>query len=179
MGCDIHVYVARRTHDKNGYHFEAAPLYRKTHLFKGETGDPFLLEEIDVGRSYTLFGILAGVRGSSCEPIAEARGLDNVCPPEIRAEYDKLIDDPMSCHDASWYDMSEIRCALSDKKRYPKWYTYLDEDENGKTVKVKDKSEPGPHQVLKDFYDAVMWFANQAWYYAEPDDIRIYFWFDS
>lgn len=167
IGCDIHCHLAHRRKDKNGYHWEAAPIYEKVDAEYME------LCEAYKGRDYQLFGVLAGVRDVSYEPIAEPRGLGDICPAEIVKEYERGggFD---TYHHASWLGLDEIVEALHDKRRYPKWETYLDND--GKRVKT---GEEGPHKSLKRFYETMMAFAEIAWYYPEPQDIRIYFWFDS
>lgn len=178
MGCDIHCYVAKRVKDNNGYHYEAAPIYRKQrkNWLDDDSEMVYNLCDIDVGRDYQLFGVLAGVRYLGFEQIADARGFDEFCPEEIRAQYEEFSED---YHDVSFYNMNEIKEAIKDKKRYPKWNTYDTEDEDGNLVEVKDKNDPGPHQSLKWFYKHVMEFANQAWYFVEPEDVRVYFWFDN
>ena len=172
IGCDIHCYLARRLKDKNGYHWEAAPIYEKIGAWR-ENPEHMELCEAYKGRNYQLFGVLAGVRNISYEPIVEPRGLGGACPAEIVKEYER--GGGLSCyHHASWLGLDEIADALRDKKRYPKWETYLCED--GSRVKT---GEEGPHKSLKRFYEAMMAFAEIAWYYVDPQDVRVYFWFDS
>ena len=81
---------------------------------------------------------------------------------------------PSYYHHASWLGLDEIADALRDKKRYPKWETDLCED--GSRVKTGEK---GPHKSLKRFYEALMAFAKIAWYYVDPQNVRVSFWFDS
>mgnify|MGYP006871893195 FL=1 len=172
MGCDIHCYLAHRVRDKNGYHWEAAPIYEKVGVW-GEDSEHMELCEAYKSRNYRLFGVLAGVRDVSYEPIVEPRGLGYACPAEIAKEYERG-GGLSNYHHASWLGLDEIAEALHDKKCYPKWETYLCED--GRRVKT---GEEGPHKSLKRFYEAIMAFAEMAWYYVEPQDVRVYFWFDS
>ncbi len=84
MGCDIHSYVYHR---------------------KG-TGElkTYLCSEIDLGRDYGLFGLLAGVRGE--HTLFEARGFPQDVPSRITFEYDRRIDD---VHNASWLTTDEVK----------------------------------------------------------------------
>lgn len=52
MGTDCHMYLEKKT--RKGWK---------------------MLKEIDIGRNYTLFGLLAGVRDGSIKPIAHPKGL--------------------------------------------------------------------------------------------------------
>lgn len=91
MGCDIHMYA------------EAL-----------RDGAWYDLGEIDVGRSYWLFGILAGVRHPVDQPIAAARGLPAGCvhldPRD--GSYDRTWGgDPdtwLGEHSFSWCWLSEL-----------------------------------------------------------------------
>jgi hypothetical protein len=102
MGCDIHICVELREHADSPWQ-EINP--EKWHWWSQEHGDVFTdthdppklpLPEgqtwLDFGnrwyrdRNYTAFGILAGVRSHSVEPILEPRGLPSDVCDSIRAQ---------------------------------------------------------------------------------------------
>lgn len=84
MGCDIHSYV---------YHRQG----------KGPL-NTFLCMELNLGRDYGLFGLMAGVRGE--HKLFDARGFPEDTPHRIRFDYDRRIDD---VHDASWLTTGELK----------------------------------------------------------------------
>lgn len=84
MGCDIHPYVCYRTGEGR---------------LKSFQHDPFSL-----GRDYTLFGLLAGVRGTHA--LFEARGFPEEVPFHINLAFDRRADDT---HDASWLTTAEVK----------------------------------------------------------------------
>src|ERR1700674_1108907 len=53
------------------------------------------------GRSYRLFGLLAGVRGGNFQSLALPRGR----PTDIS---DTLVEEGYACHTHSWYLLSEL-----------------------------------------------------------------------
>lgn len=79
MGCDIHAFIE--------YYHMPVDSTLSTHA---------LTDEINFGRSYCLFSLLAGVRGS-CDPVVKPRGLPN--NPDISYEtsckyYLQVVDLP-------------------------------------------------------------------------------------
>lgn len=99
MGCDCTAYV--ETQDAAGGWNFAGP-----HDMDGEPAPWY------VPRNYQLFGLLAGVRDKSVEPISPPRGLPDDVSTEVWAAH--LEEDEQS-HSTSWLTMSELsRCAAID-----------------------------------------------------------------
>lgn len=85
MGCDIHAYVEKRVGD----HWEALEF-----------------EIFEDGRSYSIFGFLAGVRNySAVTPIAEPRGLPADVSDTVRASFEQWGGDG---HTSSWLTLEEL-----------------------------------------------------------------------
>ncbi|GAB5519425.1 MAG: hypothetical protein RhofKO_16760 [Rhodothermales bacterium] len=106
MGCDIHPYLARRTGE-------------------GKL-EPFICNALDLGRSYVMFGLMAGVRGDVC--LFEPRGLPEDIPSTYKFDYDR--DDEV--HSASWLTTAEVRAvadafpdAVEQRTGEPFMYVYL------------------------------------------------------
>lgn len=193
MGCDIHAHVIvkrpvyRSSVSKSGgvehrvvdYEWRLVNNWRKNEFYdKGLPDDgydntPLVPAECFSGRNYTLFGVLAGVRSMEYDPIDDPRGLPLGCPKELEDYIEKAWGD--SAHSHSWLSLGELDRAVKDKKRYPKWMTW--EDEDGRVH--KDKSEYGPHVFLKDFRDSVRAFADADSYYDDAESVRVVFFFDS
>jgi hypothetical protein len=93
MGCDIHVYVEKKTNGKWDR----------------------VLKKFDLGRNYKLFSIFANVRngygfagsdtGDALEYIAEPKGLPKDLTKEVEKEYLELGSD---AHTPSWLTLKEI-----------------------------------------------------------------------
>lgn len=84
MGCDIHCFVEKKV--KSSWK---------------------LVEKLEVGRNYTLFGKMAGVRDRSVEPISEPRHL----PDDISDELEKLYTESYRewCFSVSWLSSAEMK----------------------------------------------------------------------
>lgn len=100
MGCDIHhFFEVRRGNRWYSVHAEIPSPYGG--------GEVSLLGAPDLGRNYSLFGHLAGVRHSPVlGPIAEPRGLPEDISPEVQRQADFWEDD---AHSHSWLTLKEIR----------------------------------------------------------------------
>lgn len=98
MGCDIHVHVERRVND----------------VWEPVSGD------FDPGRSYLLFGALAGVRNQTFTCIADPRGIPEDSCGEIQAHWEQWSGDG---HSASYYLVSEL---LEARELTQPVETYLD-----------------------------------------------------
>lgn len=84
MGCDIHPYICYR----NG---------------EGKLKQ-FMYSELDLGRDYTFFGLLAGVRGK--HKLFEAKGFPEDVPSHVLFDFNRRADDT---HDASWLTTAELK----------------------------------------------------------------------
>ncbi|WP_300673633.1 hypothetical protein [Desulfoluna sp.] len=104
MGTDINLYAEKKVGDK---------WVLATGMEKNEWYDPnnplkseFSPIQIEVGRNYDLFALLAGVRNySDVESISDPRGLPNDVCQEISAEYKTYEDASFS---PSWLLVSEL-----------------------------------------------------------------------
>lgn len=116
MGCDIHMYL------------ETKPKLN---------GKWRLKKEIDIGRNYILFGLLAGVRYDLLPPISESRGL----PYDLSKELRRSLNEDISSDDLDgpWLgDHSFSYLDLADFQEYEEWECVEDENEYGVQDVVKD-----------------------------------------
>ena len=82
MGCDIHTFVEAK---------------------KNNTW--YLFDKIDVRRDYDLFGLLAGVRSITYEPLFLPRGLPDNLSVALQIYHDYYKKD---VHTESWFNRNEI-----------------------------------------------------------------------
>lgn len=82
MGCDIHAFIEIKKEGR----------WRFT-------------KELDIDRSYWLFGNLAGVRDESQKPIASPRGLPDDCSQAIRDLSEQWGDDGHSHSFVAWSEI--------------------------------------------------------------------------
>lgn len=128
MGCDIHVFLEKRNKDTNQW--ESMSLYKKN---SDNTYEPIPVYD---GRNYELFGLLAGVRGSShffsggYGYIVEPRGLPSDLSPYTQNEWEKGKDESgrQWWHTPTWYDFCELET-----------YAYLLKDFD-ETIKEKNRT---------------------------------------
>ena len=106
MGCDIHCNLEyRRNKESDWYDID---LYKKNKYF-GEDDEPeYWKVSLYNGRSYFLFGLLAGVRNYSVEPIRQPRGIPDDVSESIKEYYNNWGDD---AHTPSWYTLYELKSA--------------------------------------------------------------------
>ena len=127
MGCDINVTLER--YNEESKRWEPLNLYRKN---PDDTFEPIPVYN---GRDYELFGLLAGVRGSShffggdYGYLVEPRGLPKDMSVQAQLEWENGKDEhgKMWWHTPTWYDFCELDT-----------YAYLLNDFN-KEMKKKNK----------------------------------------
>lgn len=74
-------------------------------------GAKIRLREVYVGRSYTLFGVLAGVRGTKLPGFTEEpRGY----APDVSWRYKAMYPEDSDFHSHSWYTLAELQKAKAD-----------------------------------------------------------------
>lgn len=192
MGADIHCYVIckKKAYSQSilengatcwtvsGYEWKLANVWEKNVDFRSGSDDPWDNTEYFPAscfhdRNYQLFGVLAGVRSSEYPQMDIVRGLPGGCPQELRDYIENQWGD--SCHDVTWYSLGELNKAVKNKKKWPKYDTWY--DENG--VAHKDKESYGPHYGLKRLRDSVLHFADMEGWFDDPEDIRVVIFFDS
>jgi hypothetical protein len=100
MGCDIHI-VAERKNPTTGL-YEPWGTFTERHGSFVQDGPKEFMNEIYEGRNYTLFGVLAGVRGGDDHMIAPPRGLPTDMSPEV-AKYHEDVD-----HTPSYLTLREL-----------------------------------------------------------------------
>jgi hypothetical protein len=106
MGCDIHAVAEARMGKlwvpiKLGVEFYwAGKELRKSLRNPGSTYEFYSIH--DLGRNYTLFSLLAGVRGPE-EPMKEPTGLPNDMYPDLYM----ALNDP-DLHTPTWYEAQEL-----------------------------------------------------------------------
>lgn len=97
MGCDCIAYVEVKKELATWYWEPAGP--------RDVDGD---LAQWFVPQNYRLFGLLAGVRDESVEPLSPPRGLPDDVSSEIEMAHRENQED---AHSASWFTLSELmRC---------------------------------------------------------------------
>lgn len=150
MGCDITLFVEVRR------------------------GDEWALSdlELDVGRSYGLFGFLADVRNYSEVPvIAEPRGIPEDVSRQVREEHDDWGSS------ASWLTLGEL---LNFDYEQVFWDRRITREVSPGSFDGAARAEEGEgrHLSVREFLG--------PWYFAvlerlrslgAPDEVRIVFWF--
>lgn len=121
MGCDIHLSIEYRTKQDRPWTLLSTPIPDRYE--PGGTTD--LLSDILLdGRSYALFGILAGVRMRDGDPISEPRGLPNDMSVELEKRI-KADETWLGDHSFSWLTFREIHehsRFWEIKEIYPLWF---------------------------------------------------------
>ena len=138
MGCDIHLFIEK--YNEESKRWESLNLYRKN---PDDTYEPIPVYN---GRDYELFGLLAGVRGSShffgsdYGYLAEPRGLPEDMSVQAQLEWEngKDEDGKMWWHTPTWYDFCELDT-----------YAYLLNDFN-KEMKKKNKKIEELEKKIKE-----------------------------
>ncbi len=102
MGCDIHCWAEIR--NKETRRWELAPCHGPEERWGMAESDPHYLTDLDVGRDYDLFAILAGVRNrNDVTPIAEPRGLPADMDPRLAKMAEIYLE-----HTPSWLLVREV-----------------------------------------------------------------------
>lgn len=169
MGADIHVYLER--YNKESKRWEHLSLYKKN---DDDSFDPI---QVYNSRNYELFGLLAGVRGSShffseCYGyIVEPRGIPEDISSYARLEWEKGKDEDGTqwWHTPTWYDFCEL-----------KTYAHLLSEMNNGIKKRDEKirlleDEIGKLNMQNDD-EGCDWFGD---YYSDEDDEEEYTAFDA
>lgn len=125
MGCDIHVHCEYRK-DKNSQWINCDNFYLNPYVDAADKWENFVPDErysidkkmyrrdIYDGRSYEMFGVLAGVRSVSSHQIDEPRGL----PDDVHWLTKKLFDEEENwIHSTSWLYAEELFDWKKDRKR--------------------------------------------------------------
>lgn len=159
MGCDIHFYVERRT--KDGWEYVEPPKgfdvehekwlgYAKAHGYAH--GPPSFYSD----RNYRLFGILAGVRDPTVDPIAPPREVPDDMSITVRKAHD-----PRYHHSHSWLTLAEI----------------LGHDwEQRPPCRYDPEVDESLAEQVGDFYTKTLPALKKL---GDPADVRVVFWFDS
>lgn len=117
MGCDIHLFVEKRTkrgwqnrqgcrwHETPEHHERLVEVFQKQGRDIATLAPPSTKPCFDPGRNYLLFSILAGVRGDGI-PIAPPRGLPNDVSARVFREAERYGPDG---HSHSWLTLAELQ----------------------------------------------------------------------
>lgn len=182
MGRDISVYAEYR--DKKTLKWNIVPIKvrRKTYVPSDPEQYPQVYDRVEfewwyaqpwTGRNSELFDILDCNSNSYDSILSYPRGLPVDISPEVKEEHEhfkRKDGDGYYSFSENWLTLAELKCALLDKKKYPKWYKY--EDEDG----VKQKEE-GPRVYLKNFVRSIDHFVG-VFDWLEDTEVRIVYWFD-
>lgn len=111
MGCDIHVFLEKRLRKEDPWQLD------ENHRVTSEDGDNYkYLEQVSAtGRNYSLFYILADVRGCGEPLLREAKGIPGDISELLRWEYDRYVDG----HSHSWLSLQEFKQCLVEAEYYP------------------------------------------------------------
>jgi hypothetical protein len=157
MGCDIHAYVE---------------IKNKENTWTKLTLEPFDMSGWEF-RSYTLFGILAGVRGSGPIQLNDGipRGLPDDISPEVKKAYSFWEDD---AHSASYITYKEVNDLYY---QYTKLWSKHRDDDDITIAKDLIKS-------LRKLLKAYLTIASLSYDWDNriafrKTDIRMVFWFDN
>lgn len=163
MGTDIHAYVAIKDFNDR---WKAVNLWEKNKYFDKGSDDPFerdeyCLAEAYVSRDYELFSALSSVRGYLYDPLDGDTSHHDLkdMPEDIANELKRW---GQGVYGMAWVSLADLNRAVKDKKTYPKG----------------EGSEWGAHEALKRFRGAVRAFAETDYFYS-PEDVRVYYWYDS
>lgn len=94
MGCDIHINVEVKD-NKGKWHW----------IYEGVKKWQSAMGAFDLDRNYTLFGLLAGIRGDN-KPFIEPRGLPKDVSPEVQKMFDKGVG---NWHTGTWLTVKELK----------------------------------------------------------------------
>lgn len=154
MGCDIHTFVEVLGLDG---HWEYA-------------------EEIDINRSYSLFGLLADVRNySATKPIVPRRGF-----PEDVSEDVERYSGSTNTHSHTWYLLSELLDfdwqQLTEDRRYTQ-QTGPNFFNGGATCEPGKGAMETYAEMAGEFFSDVLPKLKAT--YKNPKEVRLLFCFDS
>lgn len=147
MGCDLHSHVEVYDRDKKRWD--------KVYMYAPDPWNFGKLREVEpyVGRSYTMFGVLAGVR-SMTEPIVQPRDIPIDASSGVLEDW---ANDSSWCHTPSWLTLAELRLAAKDKKRY-------------------NKEE---RRSLRPLINGIDFMIDSSWLFKEDSEVRVVFYFDN
>lgn len=198
IGCDIHLYAEKKV---KGKWICINPLVWE--IYSTEPYTERVLEEIDVGRDYELFGFLAGVRTTQKVNIGDPKGFPEDASAEVKQIYLEWGED---AHSGTYATLSELKEKLSgsitvkgmmpktrlEKLTYsinkgnPDWellYPYfewasLENYESFKfEVPIEYQFKGFITNVVKDILQEHTWNKDEQKH--SEDEVRIVFWFDN
>ena len=151
MGCDIHAFVEVYTNQWD------------------------YVDDLELYRSYGLFGFLADIRNYSCvPPISKCRGL----PASINENLADLFENEYDRHSASYLYIRELLdfdySQVFEDRRTTK--------QTGNMVDGAHICEPGQGEktTFKAFLGPCYFkILEKLKQYGEPDQVRLVFWFDN
>lgn len=148
--------------------------YHLTYDYNSETDEmsdeatPNMIVPFD-GRSYALFGILAGVRSNMFKQIDDPRGLPNDVSDTVLAAYKEYEYD---WHTPSWYTLDELYAWLGKKKNFR---LPMFDGESNSWAKEESKEM---RDLFRCFVFGVDFMANLMDPFALRPNVRVVFWFD-
>lgn len=167
MGCDIHVYLEKKVKVNDELKWVNCDYYQKNEYYEEYSGDDsekeFNIVQFYGERSYTLFGILAGVRDGYNIQISEPKGLPDDVTPEVKSISDYWGSD---AHSHSYLTINEI-------------YDFL------RAVPITKQSSNPNDNPLKRFLDKMITrYEDEFWNFEGTKDengdyFRVVFWFDN
>lgn len=178
MGMDMTCLVEVRERDTNKWKIVPIKVQYK-HYVPSDASKPYVLDKTVLrwcyaspwtGRDYELFDVLEG--GNSNSVLNYNRGLPCDVSKNVYMRHEEFkVDDTdrFYCFSETWYTLAELEAALSDKKKYPKWIKYKDENSS-------ECKERGVRTSLKEFVLSVRQFVDMyGWY--DSSDVRVILWF--
>ncbi len=155
MGCDIHLFVEKKTKS----FIREDRINNLLDIEDNIEGEKWELTNIDLidDRSYTVFGVLAGVRNPRFRPISNIKLFPDDASIKLRKIYDRDI---YNYHSHSYFTLRELES--------------IDWDKYCKEVDIIHP-EVFRYQISDIFKNMKIMSENCS----NPDDIRMVFWFDN
>lgn len=155
-------------------------------MYKKNKDNEFVPTDIYNGRSYDLFGILAGVR-SCTTPFVYPRGVPDNLSPEVFKRWHRGEED--SWHTPTWYGYCELK-AYQYAAKYTDKYAKLslelyklknpEEYQDDFDLYEYDEDDYSTSDLLDGFINCIDTVLEAyGIYYPKPNEIRVIMWFDS
>lgn len=186
MGCDIHMFCETRI---PGEDWKIHPLHLPKNDFEKEFCGHGLLE-LNLGRHYWMFGVLAGIRGGQ-SALYYPRGMPDTASPELKAAWDYGGGD---WHTPTHLSIRElINCMKEYRRQYYKKKFKIKKTFRSPFIKIRDTSKKKDwseyhYATCVSYEDLIAWAVNyekKNTFKCLEDlidikpEIRFVFWFDS
>lgn len=176
MGCDIHLFLEKRLRKEDPWELD------ENHTVTSEDGgeDYKYLEQVSAtGRNYSLFYILADVRGYGEPALRKPKGVPQDMSGLLRWEYDRNVDG----HSHSWLSLEEFKQCLVEADYNFKNNKSTDAFYNWNDYFGGKGNRPPDYTTIVNYCEE--WIDNEkaeAMLLNRSDidpEVRVIFWFDN